>query len=92
MTASFPLQSKLSALAETVIATADTISDIVYGNEGQPPLSGNLAYSQAFQYSVQLTDVNTRKFWQVGGSAPFDPRSCGGRCARTPSVFCARTL
>lgn len=63
--ATFPLQSRLTALAETVISQADTLSDIVYGNEGQPALTGNLAYSQAFQYTVQLSDVGTRKYWQV---------------------------
>lgn len=61
----FPLTARLSAIAESTIASASTLSDVVYSNEGQPALTGNLAYSQAFEYSVQFNDAATRKYWQV---------------------------
>ena len=69
----FPLVSRLITLDEDVIASADSLSQIIYDSESNPAINDDsnsgsenrVAFSQAVALKVQLSDVRTRNFWQV---------------------------
>ena len=64
-TVTFDLISRAVIIPEPLIATAVTASDLFVNSDALPGIQAPVQYSQAFAFTVQLSNIVTRAYWRV---------------------------